>query len=573
MSVRRLVTAGVVLTACALPLAVSSTASAARVHDQTAAARAARSLCAPPADTVGPVVTKVTFGRSSIDLNKGSRVQTVTATASDTSGSGAPSGVSEVYLFIRGNRFFEPVKLKLASGTPTSGHWTARFTVSKYAHPGKYSIDYLRAADADGNWQYYYGYGGTPQGPNALSLNPADNPTFTVTGTPAVRPHKPAGDLSALSFSSSNVNTTTAPRRLRVTTHFTGAQPSRVEIILESVQRTRKVRFTGLRGLLHRHGSAWTGTVLVPRWLGNQVLQAALFVNFGAGYRPSGRYYDSEDLQRLHLPYKVSVVSGVDTSRPVLRSVRFSPRSINSTNGAELVTVTARATDVGSGVDNVSIYGSIRNGDNGVATGFYPFAAGGIGYLADDYFSVRLHKTSSGAWVGTTKIRQCVPSGKYTLRASVRDAAGNYASYSTRQLAKAGITSTVQVKSKHGDVEPPYVYSAATYGADREVFLNFSEGVANVNTSTLTVYPLSPRKDRYRTTSTITSITCANGYNTVDCSGSGGLVTSAILFISDLTVGDKYDVFANLNQVSPQLVDGNGNPLGWNNRATEVMDS
>ena len=70
-------------------------------------------------------------------------MQTVTATASDTSGSGAPSGVSEVYLFIRGNRFFEPVKLKLASGTPTSGHWTARFTVSKYAHPGKYSIDFL----------------------------------------------------------------------------------------------------------------------------------------------------------------------------------------------------------------------------------------------------------------------------------------------------------------------------------------------------------------------------------------------------------------------------------------------
>ena len=90
------------------------------------------------------------------------------------------------------------------------------------------------------------------------------------------------------------------------------------------------------------------------------------------------------------------------------------------------------------------------------------------------------------------------------------------------------------MKSKHGDVEPPYVYSAATYGADREVFLNFSEGVANVNTSTLTVYPLSPRKDRYRTTSAITSITCSNGHNTVDCSGSGGLVTSAILFISDL---------------------------------------
>ena len=94
-----------------------------------------------------------------------------------------------------------------------------------------------------------------------------------------------------------------------------------------------------------------------------------------------------------------------------------------------------------------------------------------------------------------------------------------------------------------------------------------------MTTSTLTVYPLSPASTRYRTTSDITGITCSNGTSTVDCSGSGGLVTSAILFVSGLTVGDKYEVFANLNQVTTQLVDGNGNPLQWNNGATEVQDS
>ena len=202
MSVRRLAMAGVVLTGCALPLVVSSTASAAGVHDRSAANRAARSLCAPPADTVGPVITKVTFGRPSIDLNTGSRVQTVTATASDTSGNGAASGVSQIVMEIRGNRFGALVKPKLASGTPASGRWTARFAISKYAHPGKYSIEFLDATDAAGNVQYYFGYGRTPQGPNALSLNPADDPTFTVTGTPAARPpRKPAGNLSTFSAS------------------------------------------------------------------------------------------------------------------------------------------------------------------------------------------------------------------------------------------------------------------------------------------------------------------------------------------------------------------------------------
>ena len=131
----------------------------------------------------------------------------------------------------------------------------------------------------------------------------------------------------------------------------------------------------------------------------------------------------------------------------------------------------------------------------------------------------------------------------------------------------------MQVTSKHGDVEPPYVFSAATIGAENEVVLNFSEGVANVNTSTLTVYPLSPARNRYRTTSTITAITCYNGHTVIDCAGAGGVVTSAILKVSGLVVGDKYDVYANLNEVTPQLVDGNGNPMQWNYRATEVLDS
>ncbi len=577
MSVRRLALASVVLTGCALPLVVSSAAlaspSAAGGHDRSAANRAARSLCAPPADTVGPIVTKVAFGRPSIDLNTGSRVQTLTAAASDTSGNGAPSGVAHLVLEIRGNRYFALVKPKLASGTPASGRWKARFTISKYAHPGKYTIEFIDATDAAGNAQDYQGYGRTPEGPNALSLNPADNPTFTVTGTPAVRPHKPAGNLSTLSFSTATVNTTHTARRMRVAAHFTGAQPSRVEVTFYSAQKARHARFIYLHGILHRHDSRWTGTVLVARWLGKQVVQAQLFASYGAGFRPSERGYDSEQLQRLHLPYKLSIVSGVDTSRPVLKSVSFSPKSINSTNGTERVTVTAHATDTGSGVRYLSVSGGIRNGDNGVPTGLYPFAAGGIGYLSDNNFTARLHRTPSGAWVGTTNVRQCVPSGKYKLDVFLRDAADNYRSYSSRQLAKAGITSTVNVKSKHGDVEPPYVYSAATYGADREVFLNFSEGVANVTTSTLTVYPLSPASTRYRTTSDITGITCSNGTSTVDCSGSGGLVTSAILFVSGLTVGDKYEVFANLNQVTTQLVDGNGNPLQWNNGATEVQDS
>src|SRR5262245_50205400 len=82
-----------------------------------------RSLCARPDDTVGPQITEVTFGQPSIDLNSGSRIQTITVTASDTSGNGAPSGVAGIFAGVRGNRFGANPKLHLTSGTAASGVW------------------------------------------------------------------------------------------------------------------------------------------------------------------------------------------------------------------------------------------------------------------------------------------------------------------------------------------------------------------------------------------------------------------------------------------------------------------
>jgi hypothetical protein len=572
MSYGRAAIAATFLMGCVVPLAAPTAAAA--VPAPPPPPPHARSLCAPPPDTVGPVITMVTFGRSSIDLNSGSRVQRITATASDSSGNGDPSGVTEVFVEVSGNRFSSVAKLHLTSGTPGSGHWSGRFVVSKYAHPGTYSVEYLTVTDAAGNEQQYPGFGKVAEGPNALSLHPADQPTFTVTGTPAKRPaRKPAGNLSAFSFSPSSVNTTTSKGHVHVTAQFTGASPRRVFVSLNSARKSRHPRFVYLRAAMHEHQGTWSGTVRIPRWLGMQVLQATLFADYGRGYRPGARSYNAQQLHRLHAPSKLTVVSGVDNTKPRLKSLTFSPSSIDSTAGPEQVTVTAKATDIRSGVRYIDVTGFIRHGINGVADGLYPHAAAGVGYSSSADFHARLKKSSSGDWVGTTKVRRCVPSGTYKLNVSLRDVAGNYRNYSTKQLAKAHITSTIDVTSKHGDIVAPYVYSAATYGPERKLFLNFSEGVANVSTSTLAVYPLSPASSRFTTPATVTKMKCSNGTDTVDCSGSGDLVTSAVLTVAGFKPGKKYDVYANLNQVTPQLTDGNGNPLDWNYAATEVMDS
>jgi hypothetical protein len=131
----------------------------------------------------------------------------------------------------------------------------------------------------------------------------------------------------------------------------------------------------------------------------------------------------------------------------------------------------------------------------------------------------------------------------------------------------------VKVTSKHGDVAAPYVYGSATLGANHQVILNFSEGVKHVSTSTLTVYALSPAKDRFKSAAPVSAITCSDGIHTVNCSGAGGLATSAVLTVPSLASGGEYQVYANLRQVTSQLTDGNGNPTNWNWVAAEVKAS
>ena len=89
--------------------------------------------------------------------------------------------------------------------------------------PASTSIDYLRIADRAGNTQYYPGFSRVPEGPNDLKLDPNDDPSFTVTGTPATRTRKPAGSLSAFAIRPASVDTTSAPRWVRVVARFKGA--------------------------------------------------------------------------------------------------------------------------------------------------------------------------------------------------------------------------------------------------------------------------------------------------------------------------------------------------------------
>jgi hypothetical protein len=558
---RRMIATGVIGAGILTPLISMTPASAA-------------SLCAPPADTVPPQVTGLTVSTQTVDLNSGSRTVTITADASDTSGNGAASGVKSIFVFLRGAREFNNAKLTLASGTAASGTWTGTFTVPKTGRAGTLSVESVEAQDAAHNFQDYSMYGKTPQSPTDVSLQAGWDTSITITGTPPAPPKRvAAGKLTSFGFTPAAVNSTAAVRKVHVTAAFSSPQPSRAGVDFVTVSG-RGREFDGK--ITHASGDQWTGTVRIPRWVGDINLRAQLFAGYPAKDAPRFRNVNADQLELRHFPTKLAVTSGVDKTPPVLKTLSFSPSSVNTTTGKQTVTVTATASDALSGVRNVNVNLNINRaeeasaGASAPATGFYPYA--GIGYEQNGFANFPL-KLVGGNWVGTATFRECVPSGDWHVTANLGDRAGNNAYYSPKKLVAAGLPGSLTVTSTAGDVEPPEVRDATASGADHTITLDFTEGVKNVTTSTLSVYAVKPAATRYQSTSAVTAMTCSNGTTTVDCSGSGGLVTSAVLTVPTLVGGAVYQVYANLGAITSQLTDGTGNPLSWNGSVAQVTGS
>jgi hypothetical protein len=526
------------------------------------------SLCAPPPDTVPPAISTLTLSSQTVDVSSGPQSVTVTVHATDTSANGTASGVQRVFVDLSGPRDGAFARLKLASGTTTDGTWTGTLTIPSDARSGTWLVRDVSIQDAAGNEQSYSQYAATPQSPYDPRLQSGWQTELTVTGTQPPPPTVTAGRLSDFEISPAEVDTTHASAVVQLSARFSGRQP-RVASVDLAQGRPGAVPF-GRSARLHRSGREWTAQLRIPRWLGDHILKADLFAGFPRHDRPAVRRYDAGALRRLGFASQIAVTSGVDTAKPSLTSLALTPTQIDTTGGPEQLTVTATATDALSGVRRVVANLFIRHGSGGAAAGLYPYP--GFGYASSGGITIVL-KPHDGQWVGTGTFQECEPGGQWHLDLDVQDHAGNVASYSAGQLAKAGLPSGVSVTSTPGDVEAPYVKGATASGIDHTITIDFTEGVKNVSTSTLQVYPREPAAQRYTQPAAISAIVCSNGSAIVDCSGSSGLVTSAVLTVPNLTAGADYEVFGNPFAVTPQLTDGNGNPLYWNDPATEVTGS
>jgi hypothetical protein len=566
----RVISSVAVLSAGALTPVVAGGGAAA-----VAATPAASRLCAPPADTVAPQITSVTFSTHSVDLSSGSRRVRVTAHAVDTSGGGAASGVREVSADLTGRRGFAQAHLSLASGTAADGIWTGTLRIPRNGRAGTWNLRTVFVSDRDRNTQFYDREGGSPDSPTDIRLQPNFDQSITVTGSgPTPPPTAKPGKLSGFTMSPTSVNTTHATKQVRVGADFTGPRPKQVDMFMfggnggvRFAQARRNARAAmgstdaGLAFFQHVRlkrttRNHWSGHLTIGRWLGNGKAQPELNVTYGSKVKPNFKQYDADALTARHFPNVVHITSGVDRDKPTLRTLSITPSPVDTTSGAQEVTMTATAHDATSGVGRIQAE---------------LFSRRGAGERAA-FVTVNL-KRAGHHWVGHAIIQQCVPSGSWDVRVFVGDKAGNFAGYAVKKLIAAGLPGHLTVFSTAGDSIEPTVTNSTASAAHHMITLDFSEGVKNVTGSTLTVFARQPAATRFSSPLTVSGITCFNGTGAVSCTGSGGLATSAELDVPGIAAGQDYEVFANLNSVTSQLTDGTGNPIDWSFPAAEVTGS
>jgi hypothetical protein len=547
---RRVVVAGMALAAVAAPLTASPPAAAATTAASTA------SLCAPPADTVAPVVTLVRLSRRTINLSRGQRTVTVSVTAHDSAANGPASGIARVGLdAVDSNLNLLSEDLKLVRGTATDGTWT---TSLKVPDASTWKIRDLFLIDTAGNLQNYShkGRGRNAGSPTDFVLHQRWQTSFRATGQlPRVHHPRPGG-MTSFGFTR-HVNTTKHRQRVHVTATFARPAPKTVVATFKGGSAGRR-HFNGIQRnvpLTRGADGTWRGSTRIGIWEGNLTALAHVTQFYGGNVVPFVKTETTRGLVRRGLPSTLRVTSREDDTTPVLTDLSITPNSVDTTSGAQQVTVTATAHDrTGSGMSADAMLTGTNEAEPG-----------------SDLIVELTRKPGTDTFVGTKSLRECVPGGTWQVQVGLRDHAKNTVQYTPDKLAAAGLPSTIHVTSTPGDIEAPRA-KAVTSVADHTMTLTFSEGVKNVDTSTLHVYPLSPAAARFHPVP-ISAITCSDGTTSLDCSGSHGLVTSAVLTIPQLTSGTLYTVFANVNGEAPQLTDGNGNPLDWGRRVDSVQAS
>jgi DNA-binding beta-propeller fold protein YncE len=169
----------------------------------------------------------------------------------------------------------------------------------------------------------------------------------------------------------------------------------------------------------------YSGTVTIPAFTepGTWVAYAYIYDQVG-NYHP----YSTSDLQTAGFPTTLSVVSVEDTQAPVLASLDYTPKQVDTSTASADVTVSARITDDLSGF----------------RTGCLVFQSPSGNKAASACFSRVSGTATDGIYSGTVTIPAFTEPGTWVAYAYIYDQVGNYHPYSTSDLQTAGFPTTLK---------------------------------------------------------------------------------------------------------------------------------
>ncbi len=358
-------------------------------------------------DITAPNVAGLTVSPASVDTSSGSRTVTVAVHATDDL-----SGVAAVQVSLSdGTRWFSAPAQIEPSDSGLDGTWTAVVTLPANAPPGSYRLS-VSAIDGIGNAHTY-----TAADLEAMGL--ASSVTQTGAGDTT-----PPGVLG-VTISPPSVSTCEAAQTVTVDVHASDGVSGVASVrALLSGPGGRQIAADAapLPG-----GSSqdehWSAALTLPAHARQGAWSLSLQAVDVAG---NPIYLSSDQLAGLGFDGAVQQTCAGDVTAPQVAGVTISPTSVDTSTGAQTVTVDVHATDDISGV--ASINATLSAGSQQVSA---PATLQPEGTPLD------------GTWRATLTLPRYAQQGAWALSLSASDGAGNATSLSASQLGALGLPDSI----------------------------------------------------------------------------------------------------------------------------------
>ena len=295
-------------------------------------------------DTTPPSVTGLALSPTSVDVTTGPKSVLVTMTATDDL-----SGVKFVTVTFTSPHVSQTqfAFLSLSGGTATNGTFTGNATIPQYADNGTWNISSVFIGDNAGN-----------------SINIPNSTLTTIAGVATTLPVTSVPDTQAPTvvgmptFSPNPINVSAGDQTLTMTFAITddvsGVDFSKIFSFAMTLQSPTGIQH---QYISKNDFSKISGTTLSGTWQVTHVMPQ--YSEAGTWSIASLTLFDAAGNQRnvslfgaSQLPAQFTVTSSPqDTAAPTLTSFEFTPKFIDTSAGAQNVTVTLNATDDLSGVD------------------------------------------------------------------------------------------------------------------------------------------------------------------------------------------------------------------------------